>query len=182
MTEFPPFLLDDDTRAYSSFDARCCPAAMAMLMVGTVPASAVVGTANTVMYYPIVVRQPCRVLRYAWFNGATLNGNVNMCLTDINGIVVANSVLGSTLQAGASAIQVPTDLATPPVLKPGNYFLSFVTSSTTATFWRFAPGAVTMRTTGCQQMASNFALGNATFANPTINHIASCAAIVQKVT
>lgn len=177
LADSPVTLLDRGDTILGVASDLSSPLAQTLLIMGTVPGSAVHGTANTAMYYPIIVKRPFKVLKYCWINGATVAGNVNMCITDSVGTVVTNSVVGSTVQAGISALQVSAALGTPPVLRPGNYMLAFVTSDATATFWRFGPTSQMMRVSGCQQMAANFALGNATFANPSVNHVCSCAAV-----
>lgn len=181
MSDFPPAVKDRADLVFSTVADASSPIAQAMLMVGSVPSSNVLGTANQVLYYPIIVKEICSILRYGWINGATVAGNVNMGIFDLTGTAVANSVLGSTAQSGVSAFQLSADLATPAVLRPGNYLLAFVSDSATSTFWKFGPTTQLMRISGCAQMASNFALGASTYATITNNSVVSCAAYATKV-
>lgn len=185
MSDFPAGVADQSDLILSTYGIDSSPLAEFLLSIGSTPqASAAFGVANQVLYYPILVKSPLLLKQAFWYNGATLNLNVNMGIADINGVLVPGTMIpgagAGVAQAGASTLQSST-LAAATLVNPGNYFIAFSTSSATATFAKFGPGVANMRACGVQQMNSNFALGAATFATPNNNSVVICGFAAQAV-
>lgn len=121
--------------------------------------------ANRGLYIPFDLQVPFIVKQIAWYNAATVAGNVDAGIYDIFGNKIIST--GSTAMAGASALQI-VDI-TDTELNPANYYMAMVSDSGTATFFsKLSSGyRVAMRING-QQEQSAFPLANpATFSNPT---------------
>ena len=123
-------------------------------------------TANRAIFIPFTVEQTVTAYQIAVENGATLNGNLDVGIYDLNGNRLVSS--GTTAQAGVSVMQ-SIDI-TDTVLTPGYYFLAMSTDSTTATYIGSATVGGTgeyLRSLGIQEQLTAFVLPNpATFANP----------------
>ena len=120
-------------------------------------------TANDAVYIPFIVEVPVTAFQMGIENGATLGGNVDVGIYDINGVRLVSS--GSVAQAGVSTIQTFDITDTP--LTPGIYYMAFASNSTTATFIGTSGGAAEWwRTYGVQDQATAFALpATATFSS-----------------
>lgn len=122
------------------------------------------GVANRAIYIPFVVEETVVAYQMAVENGATLNGNLDVGIYDINGVQLVAS--GSTAQTGTSVIQ-KFDIANT-TLTPGYYYMAMSTNSTTATYiGNGATNAEYYRSLGVREQLTAFALpATATFANP----------------
>jgi hypothetical protein len=87
-----------------------------------------------VYYIPFVLQQPAEIKLLWTYNGGVINGNVDIGIFDDVGTKIVSS--GSTLLAGANAIQTFNIADT--LIGPGNFYLGFVTSSASATFYRYS--------------------------------------------
>jgi hypothetical protein len=129
-----------------SWSARFTPAieTRALAALG-LPASTVWPNASRAYAYPLNLDRIYRVRRVFWYNGATVNGNVDLGIYDMESLKRLYST-GSVAQSGASAPQYTSvDL----VLQPGSYYLALVSSSATATFMAsISTGAVGLRGMG----------------------------------
>lgn len=136
-------------------------------------------TANDAIYIPFLVQAPCTAYQMAIENGATVAGNVDLGIYDVNQVRLVS--IGSTAMAGVSTIQ--TFNITDTVLGPGVYFMAFASDSTTATFVGMPAGtAQWLRSYGVQQQATAFALpATATMATPTRTVVPSLAIATTSV-
>jgi hypothetical protein len=128
--------------------------------------SAAWGTANLACYQPIWLPMRYPVKNMFVYNFATVAGNVDIGIYNKEGARLASA--GTTAMAGASTMQF---FAADLILDPGQYYLAFVSSSTTATFACCNPGTATRaRYLGLLGQATALPLpANATFAANTIN-------------
>lgn len=127
------------------------PVGDAILSLGSTQTTAAVWpTALRAIYLPIMVPFPLTVYKMAWANGATVAGNVDVGIYDVNGARLVST--GMVAMAGVSVLQV-ADIADTALL-PGNYFLAMNSDSATATFSRSSSvEGVTGRACGMQQEA-----------------------------
>ena len=136
-------------------------------------------TANDAIYIPFYIQVSLTAYQMAIENAATVAGNVDVGIYDVNGVQLVSS--GSVAMAGATAIQT-LDI-TDTVLNPGTYYMAFASNSTTATFFgNSAATAEFLRMYGVRQQATAFALpATATFAVPTRTQVPNLA-IATKAT
>lgn len=87
-------------------------------------------SANLALYVPIELLQPSTFLSAMWCNGATLAGNVELGVYTDDWSLITST--GAVAQAGASTAQRAS--MTSFTLRPGRYYIAFVSSSATATF------------------------------------------------
>lgn len=159
MPDWPPELLG--YRNYGAFSTagEGSPTADAIVVSGSsflTTNLAAWAVANKAILAPIIVQNVLTVYQFAWFNGATVAGNVDVGIYDKNFARVVS--LGSTAQAGTSAIQVG-DIADT-TLDPGLYYAAMASDDATATFARGGTGvaSVLFRACGCVTMDAAFPL------------------------
>lgn len=95
------------------------------------PASVATGTANLVRMFPFRLSEPMVALKLWWYNGATVNGNVDCAIYAEDGTKLIN--MGSTAQATINVLQ-EVDI-TDTVLGRGRFYCGLGSDSTTATFF-----------------------------------------------
>jgi len=136
-------------------------------------------TANDAIYIPFTIVAPITAYLMAVENAATVAGNVDLGIYDINGVRLVS--IGSTAMAGASTIQT-FDIADT-LLTPGTYFMAFASNSTTATHIHTGGGtAQWLRSYGVQQQATAFALpATATMVAPTRTNVPMLAIATKAV-
>lgn len=105
---------------------------MALLFHQAMPSSSTVGTANVCYYVPFRVEERTTVTKLWWANGATVSGNIDMGVFDIETGAKLFST-GATAQAGTNAIQ-QVDI-TDATLERGTYLMGISFSSSTATIF-----------------------------------------------
>lgn len=130
-------------------------------------------SANLAIFIPFYTRSRILVTNFFWMNGATVSGNSDMGLYTQDGIQIAH--IGSTVQAGTSAMQVVAAAANL-YLGQGLYYLALAADNVTATYGVGATGLLEMtRTLGMASMAAAFPLpATATLATITADYIPSC--------
>lgn len=106
--------------------------------------SAIYGTAQKCTFVPMTLPVACVAQQMVVVNGVTINGNVDVGIydKDMNSLVTK----GSTVQAGATAVQLFNIADTP--LNPGRYFLGFWSDSATNTFSSHSYNIRTLRMSG----------------------------------
>lgn len=107
-------------------------------------ASAVFPTANKVLYIPIRIPSPIKILQLYTHNGATASGNVDIGIYAKDGTKIVSS--GSTAQAGTSVDQLFN--VTDTQLGRGLFYIGLTLSNTTGTFTRAAPSLATLKAIG----------------------------------
>ena len=129
-------------------------------------------SANLAIYAPFYLIAPFTIQQFFWLNGITISGNVDMGVFDHAGRKIAST--GSTLQAGASAIQSVS--ITPVTLGSGLFFLGLAVDNVTATVFGVPAGNIGFTVAvGVLQQATAFPLpALATFASPTFDFVPSC--------
>ncbi len=130
------------------------------------PLSTVWPAANEAIYIPFTVSVPFLAARMFIYNGATVNGNVDLGIYDVDGNTIITK--GTTAQAGTSALQF-LDI-TDTTLNPGVYYMGAsmdLSGAGTATSFAVAPNNLTItRTAGVlsQSTAHPLPTTTATFA------------------
>jgi hypothetical protein len=135
-------------------------------------ASSTYPAAQRAYYFAIKISQPCIAYRFFWLNGATVGTdnfqvgiyNDNDAGTDGPGTAIVRGT--STLSAGANICQF--DNITDTVLPQGRLWVAIWGSGTTATLFRHAPTAATIRSTS-GYLESSLASGLPTTATPAQN-------------
>jgi hypothetical protein len=111
-------------------------------------------TANKAYLHPFCINEELTIYGMGWFNGATINGNVDAGIVDDQGSLLTS--VGSTAQAGANSIQ--TVNCADITIGPGNYYLALVSDSATATFFRVAMATLAQLALGNREMTAAFPL------------------------
>lgn len=120
--------------------------------------------ANKRFYIPFTINEELIVYALGWHNTTTVAGNISMSIYDLDGNLLLDT--GSTAQSGSNVSQVvdTSDLT----LKPGNYFLSISSNSTSGQLKGISLSAIGLEALGCKEQVSAFTAPNpATFADPT---------------
>lgn len=121
----------------STVSPECLGTQIAARAMGA-PASGTWGNANDALFLPFTLQGSITVVKLWCVNGATVAGNVDMAIYDASGTRLVS--IGSTAQAGASAVQefnIP-DTA----LAAGRYYIALSQSDVTSTMAIFtAPAA-----------------------------------------
>jgi len=112
-------------------------------------ASTVLGV-DVLIYIPFSIGDRILVKQLFCYNGATVNGNVDVGIYSAIGKLIISA--GSTAQTGASVLQL-FDIADTP-LDPGDYYLCIGTNSATATFFAGTTVALTGKALGLLQDTS----------------------------
>lgn len=129
--------------------------------------------ASTAIFIPFSVQVATTIARIGWGNGITISGNVDAGLYNEDGTQIAH--IGSTAQAGASAVQ--SVAIGPSALAVGSYYMALAVDNITATIQTVSPSLTAiLRTLGVQAQTSAFPLpATATFANPAAAYLPSMA-------
>ena len=101
------------------------------------PASATF-TATRTLYVPFGISESLTVAQVFWFNGATVGGGREVDCGVMNESGTRQIASGSTVTAGANAIQSVN--VTDTVLAAGRYYLALSDNATAATFFAWAIG------------------------------------------
>jgi len=122
-------------------------------------------SANRAIYIPFRISRSILVLNMYTFNGAVVNGNLDIGIYDKHGTRIVSS--GSTAQAGVSSIQ--TLNITDTVIGPGLFYMALALSTNgTILFQNTGATGMFMKAMGLAQQANAFPLpANATFATYT---------------
>lgn len=124
-------------------------------------ASATNPSQNLAFYTPFVVSIPTMIRKMWVYNGATVNGNLDLGIYDAKGTRLVSS--GSTAQSGTNDLQAVD--VTDTLLSPGLFYLALASDSATSTFFAQTFTATWALSFGLLQQASAFALpATATFA------------------
>lgn len=126
-------------------------------------ASGTFPVANLAIFAPVYVTRAVTVYGFAWFNGATVSGNVDCGMFDKEGAYLSS--VGSTAQAGTSVIQSAS--VTSFSIVAGLYYVALACDNTTATFTGLTSLTAQLgRTAGLAQQTTAFPLptGGATYA------------------
>jgi hypothetical protein len=146
-----------------AFGAQLNQVATAGLASATWPAN------NTGYMYPFSLNEPRKALQMWVYNGTVASGNIDLGIYDAAGTLLVS--LGSTAQAGTSALQIGniTDTELAPFT---TYYAALALSSTVGTVFRMT-GSVNVgqvRATGLVQISA-FPLASGTFAQLTNNYL-----------
>lgn len=117
-------------------------------------ASGAFPSTNLAILIPFDITEDITVTQLWAYNGATASGNIDVGIYDAAFARQISS--GSTAQSGTNALQVFDVTDTP--LTAGQYYFAVAMDNTTGTLFRQTIGATLMRSWGCFQMASAFAL------------------------
>jgi hypothetical protein len=176
MPDFPGVSMENALSVLSTWDPRLSSLADAAIGTRASLASAVYTSASRAYYYPIEVNDFVTVTMMALFNGATVSGNVDVGIYDVNGKRLVSA--GSTAQAGASTIQ--TFDVTDTALEPGDYYLAMACDNITATFFCYKPNAQIMEAFGTWMQATAIPLpATATFATASSGFVPFLAALAN---
>lgn len=135
---------------------------------GVTGASTTWTSANLAYYFPFRMEYPDTARKMWVENGTVVAGNVDVAIYDASGARLVS--MGSTAQAGTSAVQV-FDI-TDTYLAAGRYYMGLALSSATATVIRAAPNLEMERCLGVQQQATAFPLpSTVTFAAVTTAYV-----------
>lgn len=118
------------------------------------PTSSAFPAANRAILYPFYLSEDITVTQLWAYNGATASGNIDVGIYDSAFARQISS--GSTAQSGTNVLQVFDVTDTP--LTAGQYYMAVAMDNATGTLFRQAQQAEFMRSIGCFQMASAFAL------------------------
>jgi hypothetical protein len=131
-----------------------CSVGTEMAMLNPTPGAAAWPTANRASYVPLYL--PClATFPKVWVaNGGTVSGNFDIGVYSMETLGKLFSI-GSTAQAGASAVQAVTAGWT---LPRGRYYLALVFNNNTATIQRVAPTLLFVKALGLAVEASAFPL------------------------
>lgn len=133
--------------------------------------SAVWPSSDLALFYPIPVSDVPRTYTKAWWvNGSAVAGNVDVGIYTFSG-ATGTRVVASTAEAqsGVSVMQVAATFPATTLLAGVQYWIAMSCSSGTATTWKAAPAALTLRAVGCFQAATSHPLT----ASPTAVAMAS---------
>ncbi len=134
------------------------------------PASAVWASASRAIYIPFRISKPIAVVNLYCFNGAVVNGNIDLGIYDVAGTRIVST--GSTAQAVINSLQAVAITST--VIGPGMFYMAIALDGTVGTiFTSRAVGAIPHRIAmGMAQQAAAFPLpATATFATITDNSL-----------
>lgn len=165
MADFPSTLINPPIGVIHSL-SMCSLGDLVVVRKQAFTTSTAWTTANRAIFIPFTTEVTVTAFQMAVENGATLGGNLDVGIYDINGTRLVSS--GTTAQAGISVMQTFNIADT--VLTPGYYFMAMSTDSTTATY--IGSPVVSglgefLRSLGVQEQTSAFVLpATATFANP----------------
>lgn len=174
MSDFPGLLSRPSPHHISTHGPTSPYGALNGILRGSVAGAAAWPGANTAIYWPFSVEVPTTIQRIAWWNGATVSGNADVCLLDEKGVSLYSK--GLTAVAGVSQPQVVTGVAT--ALRPGTYFAGMMVDNITATVFRTSgPIPMLMRACGVQIQAITAGQGlptvgnSAAFSNPSAQYM-----------
>jgi hypothetical protein len=122
--------------------------------------------ANLAVFVPFGVSRPFLVREMWWFNGSTAGGNIDVGLYDTAGNRLAS--LGSTAQGAASSI-ITSSTFTDYTLAPGDYYMAFAASATTAAVGFYSAAANISAGFGVGQMTTALPLPNPATIVPLTN-------------
>lgn len=121
-------------------------------------------SANLATYVPFSLSRSIVVTQLWVANGTVAAGNIDIGIYSVDGARLTS--LGSTAMAGTSVLQGST--ITNITIGPGQYYLAFACSSTSAHILSVTSAAYKIRTLGVYQQASALPLpASATFATNT---------------
>lgn len=86
-------------------------------------------TANTAIYFPVIVTEDCTITKLFVFNGATVSGNIDVGVYDSSGTKKISA--GSTAQAGTNVLQEFNVADT--AITAGLYYVGVALDNTTGT-------------------------------------------------
>lgn len=163
----PAQLFTIDVAGYSG------PSGAAVLAI----ASAAFPTANKVLYVPIRIPSPIKVLQLYSSNGATASGNIDIGVYSKDGTKIISS--GSTAQSGVNARQLFD--VTDTQLGRGLYYMGITMSNTTGTLFRAAPSLAVLMALGLlTQTPGSFGLpANASFGAYVDAYFPICGILAQ---
>lgn len=133
---------------------------------GTNLSSVAYPTANVAMLVPFRVLTAMPVKQVWWMQGATVAGNVDVGVYNLDARLLLSGGAVAQSVAGVSAIGQVT-FSTPTILYPGGYYLAVACSSATGTFYQLpalSGGLNSWKMLGLAQVASNMPLAD----NPTL--------------
>lgn len=168
MPDFPTVIGEPPLSMLSVLDPRVSALADFLFAMRASLASGTYPSANRAYYYPITLNDWVTVTQMSLYNGATVAGNVDVGIYDINGNRLVSA--GGVAMAGASTVQV-FDIADT-ALVPGDYYLAMACSSASATFFRYQANAQVMEAFESYMQASAYPLpATATFVAATVGFV-----------
>lgn len=128
-------------------------------------------SANRIIYVPIRVPEPMRVLLLHWDNGAAVSGNVQIGLYNADGVRLATS--GTVAQAGVNTLQ---SAAVDVTIGWGMHYIALTLDNTTGTIFRASPAAAVLNIAHVRiESPGVFGLpATATFAAPSDAYLPAC--------
>lgn len=135
------------------------------------PASATWPLASRAIFIPFRISRSILVLNMFTFNGAVVNGNLDIGLLDAVGTRLVSS--GSTAQAGINQIQTLNIADT--LVGPGQFYIALAMDNIVGTFFRSNFSAPKVAVVGMLQQVAAFPLpAAAVFALGALSYIPVC--------
>lgn len=123
-------------------------------------------TTNKSIFYPFFTEEPVTFATLFLYTGATVTNNVDVGIFDITGKKIIST---GTKAASASTLNLWTVAST--TIGVGTFYFGVACAGTATTMFGYAGTNQFLRYHGCLEMASNFVLGDATFAQTSATFI-----------